>query len=61
MKLEIEITEAEIADAIRRQHEAILKLREALGTIYYATEWGGDLDSAQNDAEQALKDTEDLK
>lgn len=49
------------AAMLRPQHEAILKLRVALGTIYYATKWGVDLDSAQNDAEQALKDTEDLK
>lgn len=51
----------EAAAMLRRQHEAIVKLRAALGTLSYATEWGGDLDSAQDDAEQALKDTEDLK
>lgn len=49
------------SDMLRRQHEAILKLRVALGTLSYATEWGVDLDSAQADAEKALKETEDLK
>lgn len=51
----------EAAATLRRQHEAIVKLRVALGAISYATEWGGDLKFAQDNAEQALKDTEDLK
>ena len=55
------IADSEIAYTLRRQHEEILKLQGALGTISYVTEWGGDMESAQDDAEQALKDTEDLK
>ena len=51
----------ETTKMLRRQYEAILKLRVALGTICYATEWDCDLESAQDDAEKALKDTEDLK
>lgn len=64
------------ANKLRRQHEAIVKLREALGECKYGLEgariWGG-MEWTYNplhaykylplrdSAEQALKDTEDLK
>lgn len=45
-------------DLIRRQHEAIVKLREALEDIQYCSSIGC---TQWQIAEQALKDTEEFK
>lgn len=44
------------AEMLRRQHEAIVKLRDALNRVIYH----GDTLNAWKAAEQALKDTEGL-
>lgn len=56
---------SESAEMLRSQHEAIVKLQEALGTLLVVAEsFSGELHTdhyAVIDAKQAMKDTEDLK
>jgi hypothetical protein len=48
-------------EMLRKQDVAIKQLREALGDISYAVEWGGDVKEAQEKADAALAATEEFK
>lgn len=57
-KASLEIPAGEM---LRKQDAAIKQLREALGDISYAVEWGGDVKEAQEKADAALAATEEFK
>jgi hypothetical protein len=44
------------AAMLRKQDAAIKQLREALGDISYAVEWGGDVKEAQEKADAATEE-----
>lgn len=59
--VEIDILHSDTADMLRRQHEAIVKLREAVGGLLNDNSDEYIPSRLWDNARQALKDTEEFK